>query len=209
MKNVMAEIRDIITAHRAAMAEVELNGLRVTAETVAHNLLKLECWLEFEQHAARKMAAKTQDWKWARACYKASYLIHDKHRYELEHAVAELDMDLKTLKSRLNPTAADYHAHPWNIDVDVYIYDESDATEASDITSAEIQAYVDAITKCLRGEFGMINDGTPGARGFGFYADAADEDTLNELLAGLEKRGCIVEYPDWDYIHAIGNRKED
>ena len=203
MKNVMAEIRDIIAKHRAEMAKVELNGLVTTAETVACDLRELKWWLESEQRKTRKMAAKTQDWKRAYPAHKASYLIHDKRRYELQNAVAELEQDWKTLASRLNPTAADYDAHPWNIDVDVVIYDDTD------IADAEIQAYVDAITKCLRGEFCMSNDGTPGDRGFGFWADAADEDTLNELLAGLEKRGCIVEYPDWDYLHETGNEEEN
>ena len=206
MKNVMAEIREIVTEHRANMARVETSGLYSTVELASLNLGELKWLLESEQRKARKTARLTQDWNNARAAYKAAYLIHDKRRYELEHAVAELEMDVKTLKSRLNPTAADYHSHPWNIDVDVYIYDNSrnaDGSEnddASDISDAEVDAYVAAITKCLRGEFAI--DWGCGDRGFSFWADAADEDTLNELLAELEKHGCIVEYCDWDEINA-------
>lgn len=208
MKNVMAEVREIVTEHRADMARVEISGLFTTIDLVAADLSELKWWLESEQRKARKMAAKTQDWNNARPVYKVAYLIHDKRRYELQHAVAEVEQDLKTLKSCLNPTAADYFAHPWNVDVDVYIYDESDATEASDISDAEVDAYVEAIKKCLRGEFG-IETGSPGDRGFGFWADDADEETLNQLLDGLKSRGCIVDYPDWNYINETGNDEEN
>ena len=55
--------------------------------------------------------------------------------------------------------------------------------------------------KCLRGEFAITNDGTPGDRGFSFWADDADQSELDDLLSGLEKRGCVIEYPDWDELN--------
>lgn len=198
-KNIMAEIREVITGQRNLMRDSEINGLNRTIAVTRTNLNWAKRLFQSERRKARKMAAKTQVWNNARMVHKTAYILHDKRRHELKCAVAELEQDLKTLESRLNPTAAQYSAHPWNIDVDVYIYDDSDATEASDISEAEVNAYVAAITKCLRGEF-AINWGC-GDRGFSFWADAADEDTLNELLAGLEKRGCIVESPDWDEIN--------
>lgn len=212
MKNVMAEVRDIITAHREDMTRVEISGLYTTADLTSADLSELKWWLESEQRKARKMAAKTQDWNNARPVYKVAYLIHDKRRYELEHAVAEVEQDLKTLKSRLNPTAADYDAHPWNIDVSVYIYcnsrnaDGSENDDASDISDVEVEAYMEAIKKCLRGEFAIELD-CCGDRGFSFYADAADE-KIWDLVDGLEKRGCVIDYNDWDYIHETGNEEE-
>lgn len=209
METDMAKIREVIMEHRSAMAAVEKQGLwSAFHETDCALALWVKEALEHEQQATREASAKTQDWSKASMADKEAYLLHDTCRSELEHAAAELEQDLKTLKSRLNPTAADYHAHPWNVDVDVYIYDKSDATEASDISDAEVDAYVEAIKKCLRGEF-AIETGSPGDRGFGFWADDADWDTLNQLLGGLESRGCIVEYPDWDYIHETGNEEEN
>ena len=196
-RNVMEEIREVILGQRQWMMDTEINGLKRTIAVTNTILNWAKSLLKSERRKARRMARLTQDWNNARMAYKTAYILHDKRRYELQHAVAELEQDLKTLESRLNPTAAQYPAHPWNVDVDVYIYDESD------ISDAEIDAYVAAVTKCLRGEF-AIDVGSPGDRGFAFWADAADEDTLNQLLAGLEKRGCIVEYPDWDEITNYG-----
>lgn len=196
-ENIMAEIREVITGQRNLMRDSEISGLNRTIAVTRMNLNWVKRLFKSERRKARKMSAKTQDWNNARMAYKTAYILHDKRRYELQHAVAELEQDLKTLESRLNPTAAQYPAHPWNVDVDVYIYDESD------ISDAEIDAYVAAVTKCLRGEF-AIDVGSPGDRGFAFWADVADENTLDELLAGLEKRGCIVEYPDWDEINNYG-----
>ena len=207
-RNVMAEIREVILGQRQWMMDTEINGLKRTIAVTNTILNWAKSLLKSERRKARRMARLTQDWNNARMAYKTAYILHDKRGYELQHAVAELEQDLKTLESRLNPTAAQYPAHPWNVDVDVYIYDESDATEASDISDAEVDAYVEAIKKCLRGEF-AIETGSPGDRGFGFWADDADWDTLNQLLGGLESRGCIVEYPDWDYIHETDNDEEN
>lgn len=210
MKNVKGWVREVMTAHRDEMAKVEIIGLSNVIELTTADLHNSKKLLESEQRKTRKMTRKTQDWNNASGVYKAAYLIHDVNCHELKPAVAELDMDLKTLKSRMNPSAAKYETHPWNIDVDVYIYgnsrkagDSEDDDDASDISPTEVEAYFEAIKKCLRGEF-HISWGC-GDRGFGFWADAADEEKLNELLGGLEDRGCIVDYPDWDYITSTTN----
>ena len=90
---------------------------------------------------------------------------------------------------------ADYSAHPWAVDVAVYIYDDTP------ITDEEIDDYFTAISECLGGECFIGYD--VGDRGFSFWADKADEEFLNELLAELEARGCIVEYPDWYDVNDV------
>jgi len=197
MKNMQAIMREVLTAHRDNMCEsnIELLGLADTARYAEMRLRLARKWHDSEKRKAAKMAKATADWHDARDAHKAAYLIHDRNYSDAKKMIAEFERDVKTLESRMNPTAAKYSAHYWNVDVDVYIYDDTD------ISDAEIKAYAAAIMKCLRGEFAITNDGTPGDRGFSFWADDADQSELDDLLSGLEKRGCVIEYPDWDELN--------
>ena len=91
----------------------------------------------------------------------------------------------------------DYSAHPWAIDVEVHFADGW--TPCTDLTDAELDMYLDAIRKTLKGEFYIgIQDNM-----IDFWADDADTEKLNDLLDELEKRGCWFDYPDWYDVNEI------
>ena len=96
----------------------------------------------------------------------------------------------------VTPNGGDYSAHPWKIDVEVYIYD------ATPITDSKVDLYMKLIALTLRGEH-CISYGC-GDRGFSFWADDAVEPLLHAILNCLEEDGCIIDYPDWHYINDVG-----
>ena len=96
---------------------------------------------------------------------------------------------MKTVKNATE-FARIYRKHFWDVDVEIYIYD------GNNISDKEIGEYVTAIEKTLEGEYHFSLDGL-GDRGFAFFADDANWNILDPILAEMEFRGCIVEFPDW------------